>query len=191
MWIVSGDMTSSGGRVITGSRFTDIDGKPVARVTDKATCPAHKGVYPIVDGDATTIIDGQPVALHGSKLACGCTVLAVQQSRVFVEQAGGGARQPASTAAATPAAHASAPTHRSLFDLAFLVRDQDTGEPLAGANYKVTLASGKVFEGVTDASGMTEPAHSDTAEVATIEVNYHAQSETEPTAAACESECSC
>lgn len=83
MWIVVDDITSSGGRVISGSPCTDIDGKPVSRVNDQATCPAHKGVFPIVDGDATIIIDGQPVALHGSSLACGCTVLAVQQVKVF------------------------------------------------------------------------------------------------------------
>jgi len=39
MIIVVGDLTSGGGRVITGTPFTDIDGKPVARVSDKATCP--------------------------------------------------------------------------------------------------------------------------------------------------------
>lgn len=72
MWAVVGDATSSGGQVITGSPFTDIDGKPVARVNDKATCPTHKGTFPIIDGDPTTIIDGEAVALHGSSLACGC-----------------------------------------------------------------------------------------------------------------------
>src|SRR5690554_1499469 len=51
-WIVVGDPTSSGGSVITGSPFTDIDGIPVARVTDQASCPRHKGAYPIVDQGA-------------------------------------------------------------------------------------------------------------------------------------------
>lgn len=82
MWIVVGDATSSGGQVVTGSPFTDIDGKPVARVTDTATCPSHNGTFPIVDGDPTTVVDGQPVALHGSTLACGCKVMAVKQMRV-------------------------------------------------------------------------------------------------------------
>lgn len=82
MWIMLGDMTSGGGQVITGSPFTDIDGKPVARVIDQATCPTHKGSFPIVDGDTTTVIDGQPVAVHGSTLACGCKVLATKQMRV-------------------------------------------------------------------------------------------------------------
>ena len=38
-WIVVGDPTSSGGSVITGSSFTDIDGIPVVRVNSRA-CPA-------------------------------------------------------------------------------------------------------------------------------------------------------
>ena len=84
-WIVRGDPTSSGGTVISGSPFTDIDGIAVARITDQATCPAHKGVFPIVDGDATLVVDGQPVALHGSSLACGCKVLSAQQMHVFVD----------------------------------------------------------------------------------------------------------
>src|SRR5699024_1292724 len=87
-WIVQGDPTSSGGSVLPGSPFTDIDGTPVARVTDQATCPRHKGAYPIVDGDNTLVVDGQPVALHGSSLACGCKVLSAQQVRVFVDAGG-------------------------------------------------------------------------------------------------------
>ena len=90
MWAVVGDATSSGGQVVSGSPFTDIDGKPVARINDKATCPTHKGTFPIVDGDATTIIDGEAVALHGSSLACGCKVVAVQQLRVFLDAGRGG-----------------------------------------------------------------------------------------------------
>ncbi|MDH5823775.1 PAAR domain-containing protein [Luteimonas sp. RD2P54] len=88
-WIVQGDPTSSGGRVLTGSPFTDIDGVPVARVTDQATCPQHKGAFPILDGDPTLVVDGQPVALHGSTLACGCKVLSAKQMRVFVDPGGG------------------------------------------------------------------------------------------------------
>lgn len=84
-WIVLGDPTSSGGSVVTGSSFTDIDGMPVARIGDQATCPRHKGAFPIVDGDPTLIVDGQPIALHGSSLACGCKVLSAMQTRVFIE----------------------------------------------------------------------------------------------------------
>jgi uncharacterized Zn-binding protein involved in type VI secretion len=80
-WIVRGDPTTSGGEVVTASPFTDIDGLAVARITDQATCPSRKGVFPIVDGDATLVVDGQPVALHGSSLARGCKVLSRDDAR--------------------------------------------------------------------------------------------------------------
>ncbi len=85
MLIVVGDRTISGGCVITGSPFTDIEGKPVARINDYATCPAHGGAFPIVSGDPTLIIDGQPVAREGDRLACGCSLIAGQQHLVYVD----------------------------------------------------------------------------------------------------------
>lgn len=188
-WIVVGDITSSGGRVVTGSPETDIDGKSVSRFNDKATCPLHKGVFPIVGGcDPTIIIDGQPVALHGAKLACGCTVLAVQQHHVFVDHGGGGGS--VSTPTPAPAAAPAAP-HNSLYDLRFQLKEESTGKPLAGSMYRITLESGKVFEGIADEHGMTQPAHSNSAEVATIEVNYHAQSEAEPAPCSESDACAC
>ncbi|WP_411849709.1 PAAR domain-containing protein [Stenotrophomonas sp. LGBM10] len=104
MLIVVGDTTTSGGRVITGSPFTDIEGKPVARINDYATCPVHGGAFAIVSGDATLIIDGQPVAREGDRLACGCSLIAGQQHLVYVDDG------PAVPAAATAAAKAPAST---------------------------------------------------------------------------------
>lgn len=89
-WVVLGDVTASGGRVITASQFTFIDGKGVARKGDQATCPSHNGVFAISEGDPTTQIDGADLALHGCKLACGCAVLATQQVRVLNQSGGGG-----------------------------------------------------------------------------------------------------
>ncbi|WP_313219429.1 PAAR domain-containing protein, partial [Stenotrophomonas sp.] len=54
-WMVMGDLTSSSGRAITGSPFTDIEGLAVARVGDRATCPLHDGIFPIVQGDPTLL----------------------------------------------------------------------------------------------------------------------------------------
>ena len=166
MWAVVGDATSSGGQVVTGSPFTDIDGKPVARVNDKASCPKHQGTFPIVDGDPTTIIDGEAVALHGSSLACGCKVLAVQQIRVFVDAGGGGSRGGSSSTAggahnaaagASPAAAASASeaaTTSPSFDeqIRFV---GPTGAPLSNLGYRLHLADGATAEGITDADGRT------------------------------------
>lgn len=97
-WIVVGDTTTGGGSVVSGSPFTDIDGKPVARVGDKAVCLRH-GPTVIVSGDATMLIDGKPVARHGDGLACGCTLVSAQQMHVHI-QSGGGGNAAASAAAA-------------------------------------------------------------------------------------------
>ncbi|MGH8053862.1 MAG: PAAR domain-containing protein [Stenotrophomonas sp.] len=103
MLIVVGDRTTGGGSVITGTMETDIDGKPVARMGDKATCPKHKGIFPIVSGDHTLVIDGQPVARHGDSLACGCTLLSGKQRLVFIDSgavAGAGAASPSASSVA-------------------------------------------------------------------------------------------
>ena len=171
-WIVVGDPTSSGGSVVTGSPFTDIDGIPVARVTDQATCPRHKGAYPIVDGDSTLVVDGQPVALHGSSLSCGCKVLSAQQVRVFVDVGGGGGRSAGSgnhlevaIAAASGAAAAVAPANAANdgpgrdesaeYDEALRFCGE-SGEPLAGIQYTLHFSSGSSCSGVTDHDGVTE-----------------------------------
>ncbi|QOY63436.1 PAAR domain-containing protein [Lysobacter sp. H21R4] len=165
MWIVLGDATSSGGTVISGSPFTDIDGKPVARINDMATCPTHKGTFPIVDGDPTTIIDGQAVALHGSSIACGCKVLAVKQMRVFLDDGAGSA-----TAAVAPeaAAHAHAakanhnggpsPAALTICDSAFDEQIRfvgPTGSALSNIRYVLQLEDGTEVDGVTDEDGRT------------------------------------
>lgn len=90
MLIVLGDKHSGGGSVINGSPHTDIDGKPIARVGDKAVCPRHKGIFPIITGDNTLIIDGQAVARHGDKFACGCSLISGQQNHAWVEAGGSG-----------------------------------------------------------------------------------------------------
>lgn len=158
LWIVVDDTTSSGGRVLTGSTVTDIDGKAVARVNDTATCPQHGGEYPIVDGDETIIVDGQPVALHDSKLSCGCTLVAVQQLHVYVDE---GAEQ-----AATPAA----PITQIPYDEAFILLAEDTGKPLVNRLYKIYREDGSIEEGKTDAKGLTHVVNTDKAEALRVEL---------------------
>ena len=167
-WIVVGDPTSSGGSVVTGSPFTDIDGIPVARVTDQATCPRHKGAYPIVDGDNTLVVDGQPVALHGSSLSCGCKVLSAMQVRVFVDPGGGGSGRTGFAPVATPSDIVARPLRSGqpmrssnavaedvLFDEALCLMDE-SHSALAGVRYVLHLDDGSRIEGTTDAEGKTE-----------------------------------
>ena len=78
-FIVVGDKLSHGGSVVSGSAQTDVNGKPVSRIGDRAVCAVH-GATSIISGDATVVIDGQPVARDGDRTACGATLLATQSS---------------------------------------------------------------------------------------------------------------
>ena len=79
-FILLGDKTDHGGVVISASETSDSNGKGVARVGDKVTCPkqGHGRVTTIVTGDPSMLIDGRPAARHGDKTACGATLIASQ-----------------------------------------------------------------------------------------------------------------
>lgn len=81
-FIVIGDATDHGGTVIAGAATTDTNGKRIARVGDKVTCPkkGHGGTTVIVSGDPTVIIDGSPAARHGDVTACGAKLISGQFS---------------------------------------------------------------------------------------------------------------
>jgi uncharacterized Zn-binding protein involved in type VI secretion len=70
--ICVGDKTSCGGTVITGSPFSDVNGRAIARVNDKIAC---KKSCVIVTGNLTEIVAGAAMALHGAQTSAGCTCL--------------------------------------------------------------------------------------------------------------------
>lgn len=163
LWIVVGDTTSGGGNVVTGSPFTDIDGKSVARIGDNVICGRH-GATVIATGDPTIIIDGQAVARHGDACACGCMLVSAQQMHVFVDSGGaagtrvGSATSAAIAAAATQAAAglakaaAAASTGKYDEQLRFV---NANGARLADVGYLLHLADGSQVEGTTDSDGRT------------------------------------
>ncbi|QRD62776.1 PAAR domain-containing protein (plasmid) [Xanthomonas citri pv. citri] len=137
MLIVVGDKHSGGGSVVSGSPDTDIDGKAVARVGDKATCTKCKGVFPIVSGDPTLVIDGKPVARHGDKLACGCTLISGQQSRASIEGGGSGATTAGGAGTSTAVAAASSLTSAATSSaLAHIEKSEVCEECLLAASKK-------------------------------------------------------
>lgn len=163
-WIVVGDAAEGGGYVLTGSPFTDIDGKAVARIGDKALCQRHGGVFDIATGDHSIVIDGQPVARQGDRLACGCSLLAVQQTLVYVDAMAGQGAEVAGCGALADAQDAAVnalpPTWQPPFDQAVRFVGP-TGVPLAGLDYVLTLEDGAEHRGVTDSDGTTERVGAD------------------------------
>lgn len=74
--IRKGDSTSHGGTVLEGFGQTDLNGRPIAGVGHKVSCPKCKGVFPIVEGSSSYSVGGVPVALHGMKTSCGASLIA-------------------------------------------------------------------------------------------------------------------
>lgn len=174
--IVVGDRTSHGGVVLTGSPFSDVDGKGIARIGDKVTCPqkGHGSVTTIVTGDVTDMIDGSPVARHGDKTACGAMLIS-SQMLVYVdnESDSGQASMGAGAASATFAKQAvpskAEDNQAEGFDQHFLLTDEVTGEPLANRFYRLTW-NGKTIDGNTNDEGLTERVEAEAAVDVRIEI---------------------
>ena len=144
--IVVGDRTSHGGVVITGSPFSDIDGKAIARIGDKVTCPqkGHGSVTTIVTGDLTDIIDGSPLARHGDKTACGAVLISSQMLTYTDDSSGAGAASHASndggavrstaTSMASSIADDSADHEDEVVEQYFELLDEN-GSPVHGYRY--------------------------------------------------------
>ena len=71
-----GDTTTHGGIVLEAFPQTDLNGKPIAGVGHKVSCPLCKGVFPIAEGSNTYTVSDIPVALDGMKTACGAVLIA-------------------------------------------------------------------------------------------------------------------
>ncbi|PMS35374.1 putative Zn-binding protein involved in type VI secretion [Trinickia symbiotica] len=70
-----GDSTSHGGVVETGASNFSVDGRPIARVGDRCSCPinGHQDCT-IAEGDPKFVIEGRAVAFDGHKTTCGATL---------------------------------------------------------------------------------------------------------------------
>jgi len=69
------DANDHGGKVLTGSTTMKLEGRGVARVGDRVSCPKH-GANVIVEGSGIFRDGGIPVALDGHRCACGCRLIA-------------------------------------------------------------------------------------------------------------------
>jgi len=71
-----GDTNSHGGVVETGASNFCVDGRPVARVGDRCTCPVN-GHHDckIAEGNSDFIVEGRAVAFDGhTTTTCGATL---------------------------------------------------------------------------------------------------------------------
>ncbi|NTY35977.1 PAAR domain-containing protein [Burkholderia diffusa] len=176
----NGDPTTTGGVVIAVTSTMFNHGKQVALDGDKATCGNCEGAFLIVGSAQRMIHHGRCVALEGDAVLCPCgqnRLIAGSDSTIFY--GGDGGRNAANPFGArsvfAPPRHAPV---SSIHDEQYVLRDADSGRPLANVRYRIRLSSGKVFTGKTDATGHTQRVISAHAESLKFEIarNRNAES---------------
>ncbi|RFP09096.1 PAAR domain-containing protein [Duganella sp. BJB488] len=70
-----GDMTSHGGKVISGASDFKALGKAIVVDGDMTSCPQCKGNFPVQVSASERQHHGKAVAYDGDKAACGATLI--------------------------------------------------------------------------------------------------------------------
>ncbi|EMN1925719.1 PAAR domain-containing protein [Burkholderia ambifaria] len=176
----NGAPTTTGGIVIATSSTMTNHRKKVALDGDKATCGNCEGTFLIVGGAHRMTNRGRCIALDGDHVLCPCgqnRLIAGSDSTIFY--GGGGGHNTAmpffGNVAYSPERYEPA---RGTHDEQYVLRDAHNGQPLANVRYRIRLSSGKVFTGVTDATGHTQRVSSAYAESIKFEIarNRNAES---------------
>jgi uncharacterized Zn-binding protein involved in type VI secretion len=150
-FIREGDTTSHGGRVLACTVTNMVNGKPLALLGDKVSCPKCGGVYPIVDvKNLGMTFDGRPVASEGDKTACGASLIA-SQGTATAEPTGG----PGGSVGGGKSVRSQA-SQETPYRGRFQVLDDVTRQPVASHPYTVRATDGRTVEGKTDANGFTD-----------------------------------
>lgn len=70
-----GDVTTHGGKILTGSGRIKVNGRRAARAGDLVSCPIH-GDNPIVSGSSRMTDAGVPLVRDGDVTQCGSVLIA-------------------------------------------------------------------------------------------------------------------
>ncbi|MBN3744172.1 PAAR domain-containing protein [Burkholderia sp. Se-20373] len=169
--IRNGDATTTGGIVIAGTASIFVNNKHIALDGDKATCGNCEGMFPIAGSAVSVVGGGRAVAVEGDAVLCPCgqnLLVAGSDCTFFI---GGGAHGSASPfigySAFAPTRNESA---SGIHDEQYVLREADSGRPLANVRYRIRLLTGKIFTGVTDATGHTQRVTSEYAEPLKFEI---------------------
>ncbi|KDB09615.1 PAAR repeat-containing protein [Burkholderia sp. lig30] len=170
--IRDGDATTTGGIVIAGASTIFANNRQVALDGDKATCGNCEGLFPIAGSAVSVIGTGRALAVEGDAVLCPCgqnRLVAGNDCTFFIGGEGGhSAGNPfIGRSAFAPTRHAPA---SGIHDEQYVLRESDSGRPLANVRYRIRLSSGKVFTGVTDATGHTQRVTSTYAESLRFEI---------------------
>ncbi|MDR0234861.1 PAAR domain-containing protein [Acinetobacter sp.] len=167
-YITLGSPTTGGGKIISGQPSFLIEGKAIACVGDKASCPKHKCVATIMAGDNHMLVMDKAAAQHNSPLSCGCKCIGDQNLTVGDNGGGLGISSKTESSTAMTNTNGFVPANSKQYGHQFQLKDELTDEPLANICYEV-IKNGEVIHGTTDENGFTELISSDKAEE--IELN--------------------
>ncbi len=111
-YLVQGDKTTCGGRIITGAEDHTLFGKPVAREQDGVTCGKFPGIYKVAGGIDNDIIHGRRMAgTLDSFSSCPCRAKFIPSMlEDTYEKSGGSANSAGGATAATSTATSPATT---------------------------------------------------------------------------------
>jgi uncharacterized Zn-binding protein involved in type VI secretion len=166
-FIVLGDQTTAGGVVTQSLDSFKILGKPVAFDRASIWCPACKSegrICAVGPRRRMTMTNGQEIAMENDLCICKCD----PPPKLLASQRQGSMSFEAKELEAmgfTPFG-----TRLLPHDEQFTLRDSGTGKPLTGVRYRITLHSGEIMAGVTDAAGRTQRVTSKGAEGLTLEI---------------------
>ena len=157
--ITLGASTSAGGKVITASSTSNINGVPIAVEGDLVSCPVcgMTGKIMCVGPRIPETLNGKHVALENDLCTCRCTpsprLQANQVSRSQVLKDTGSALSQALDVPALPRRVRGGIGR--LYSGRFVLVDDSTGEPLAHQEYAVVRQNGKLEFGKSDEHGHT------------------------------------
>jgi len=151
-----------------------MSGKPAARVTDPTACPVPgHGVNPIAAGSPDVLFDGLPAARQGDPSACGGAMVGNVIPNVLINGkpavvvgsvgshgnvvVGGSGTVVIGTSHSAAAFIPPASLEFHTFDLCVQLLNKSTGEPLANVPYTAMQENGTQIQGLTDATGCTQP----------------------------------
>ncbi|KAB8308357.1 hypothetical protein EH228_13265 [Erwinia endophytica] len=93
-YLVQGDMTTCGGKIVDGAGDHRLFGKAIARERDRVTCGQHPGIYMIAGGIANDIIHGRKMAgTLDSVSSCPCRARFVPSMMRDTYEKGGGSSE--------------------------------------------------------------------------------------------------
>lgn len=85
-YLVLGDMTTCGGKILEGDPTNTLAGIPVSREQDKVTCGKHSGIFKIVGHIPYNEVNGRKYAgtLHStSSCPCGARLIPSHAERTY------------------------------------------------------------------------------------------------------------